>query len=606
MNRFPFHPVAVFLLVAFAVPAVLFAIPSRAEAGGVSCLSGIIGGLVGSTAQTTTNVPVNSNIENKTTSTSAGANIGKCVESTILIPLGRVAISTALKAITMDTIHWIQDNGQGQASYIKNLPKDLQGIGDVAAGVLISQVAQGALNSPFGSAISSALRTVYDTESSMAGFYAADQCTLAQYSANANAFLSGDWSQGGITAWLALTTEDQNNPYTLYNSVLSRMGSNVGTAQAVRLNDITISGGYLSWCAPDTFTTEPPPTAGNCSVLGQPDAGQLDAQGNCVAIGTQANPQAAGNQPPSCTNADGTLGTITTPGSTIKSYVDNTLGTGIGQLVNAQDIDSSIAAILSALSTKIMNETIYKPGGLFGSSQSSGNAIASPLPVTQNVFGDVCGSALSDSQTISGNMSDYVTAAQAVLEAADEASSSIQDYIDAEPAFVAEVNAIDPASAGKTDCYALQAATTTALSDAKIALSQAQKLLSSDSSIADAIDTASSSIASASSTQSLAIKVQEECAPNATTTDPQVLSSDVSALTTSGLGTLDIMSMENDATATGKATATPFPDGTASLSVSGGTTLDQMNLLKTIADSLISSWNAEISKAQNSCLSASD
>ncbi len=618
---------------------------------------------------------------------SAGANIGKCIEQVVLIPLGRVAISMAIKSITMDTVNWIKDSGHGQASYVKNLPQDLQGVGDVAAGALISQLAQGALgNSPFASTITNALSTIYNTESSLAGFYAANQCTLDQYTNDANAFLSGYGSQAGnINVWLALTTQDQNNPYTLYNSVLSRMGSNVGTAQSVRMGNITMSGGFLSWCAPQSSIDTTAGQGGSCTSDSACGKGLYCIDGVCTSgtakqgsscssdsmcgnglyciggVCTSGSAQSgsacssdsmcgnglycidsvctsgtaqegsactsdamcgsgfscivgvcqnvAGNTPPSCTNKDGTPGVVTTPGATIKAFLDKNLGTGIGQLVSAQDIDDSIAAILSAFSTKIMNDTIYKPGGLFGSSQSSGSTLVSPLPVSQDALGNITQSALSDAETVSSSMGTYIASAQTVFGAANAAASSTQAYIDAEPAFVAGVNAAAVAATSATTsaayCPALIQARASVLADASTTLAQAQALLLPGGTITGAIDMASSSIADAEQMQALVVKVKAEATATSTQVDPQTFSSDVATLTTAGPTTMDIMAMEGNATATGGATTTPNPDGTPSLSVGGGTILDEMNLLKKNADSLISAWNAEINKAQDSCVSTS-
>lgn len=89
-----------------------------------------------------------------------------------------------------------------------------------------------------------------------------------------------------------------------------------------------------------------------------------------------------------------------------------------------------------------------------------------------------------------------------------------------------------------------------------------------------------------SATQTLAIQVQAEAAvvPIA---NPTQFSTDVSTLSTMSPTALDVANAQLSASVTGEATASP----TGSLTVSGGTLVDQMNLITTNANALQASCN---------------
>lgn len=322
----------ILLTITVIAPATFFIESRRASAqssGAVSCVMGLAAGLGLITINKPVAVPTN-DVANGTGSwTTAGSTVGNCVYNVLIVPILRAMIRALLQAITQSTINWINGgNGTGQPSFVQNLAVHLQSVGDVAALSLIAQIGQNtaAFNSPFGSSIALALQTRYAQQTSLAGFYAANQCTLSKSSPNVTSFLNGNWPQGGAAAWFALTTQSQNNPYMLYQAAQSQLGSNVSQAQTNRRQDLLQGNGFLSWC-PSGATSN-------------------------TSSGGGINPQ------PPCTNANGTPVMAQTPGSTIKSYLDANLGSGIGQLVSAQDLDAAIGAIATALANRVV-------GGLY-------------------------------------------------------------------------------------------------------------------------------------------------------------------------------------------------------------------------------------------------
>src|SRR3989344_3437476 len=163
------------------------------------------------------------------------AVVAQYINTYVLQPLAFVMSGNLLKLVTASVIDFVigKTNGTGAPQFVQDVNGMMQRVGDIQANAFFVQFGRNS-NSPFASAISSSLRTNYLWNTSSAGFFAQNRNTMYRYSPNQNAFLSGDWSQGGIGAWFALTTQNQNNPYTFYQASQSHLASIVGGAQAAR------------------------------------------------------------------------------------------------------------------------------------------------------------------------------------------------------------------------------------------------------------------------------------------------------------------------------------------------------------------------------------
>lgn len=536
---------ALLLTILLVVPAALFVAPQRASAqfssiasavgclGGTSALLSGAAGLLESVSPIPipflSAVPVNDMIVRAQTTISAGATSQDCINNTILVPLARLLARIVLQQITASTINWINGgNSSGQTLYVQNLPVHLQSVGDSSALAFFTQLERN-LHSPFTSAITSSLRTNYLQQTSVAGFFAANQNTLAQSSPNVNAFLAGDWSQGGVAAWFALTTQNQNNPYTLYQASQSQLASLVGGAQAARQQELSWGQGFLSWCDPSEANT----TASN--------------------DGTEMEGIAPGDF---CTK-DGVPGKIQTPGSIIHDYTQQAVvNSGISQLVSANDLDSVLGAIISALGKQILGAA----GGLFGASQPSGSrpAFVTQLQGYSGSNSTATASSNSIVQTMLARLADYTAAWNTISDAANAASAS--------------------ASALITYCNAQSADPNASQTDIDAQVSAAQTALTTT--IVSVLAQAKSALDSVAPTQSFALKVQAESdstsSVNADTADAAAtLSNDIQTLSTMPPSVIDVISAQENAQAFGVAKASP----SGSLAVSGGSLVDQMNLI---------------------------
>jgi hypothetical protein len=515
----------VVLTMTLVVPATFFIAPQKASASAAGCIGSIIGlgsGAGASLGADIVSVPVSDAVNTSVNGGTLGNTGSNCINDLILVPLARAAIRALLQKITQSTINWINgSNGTGQSSYVPNLGTHLQGVGDSAVLSFIAQTATG-FNSPFGPSISSALSQQYAQQTSLAGFYSANQCTLSKSSPNINAFLAGNWSQGGNATWLTLTTQPQNNPYTLYQITTAQAGSNNNQAVTNRRQDLLQSNGLLSFCAGDTTT--------NYSIANRPGG---------------ISPQV------SCTGQNGKPAQVSTPGSVISSYLQTNVNSGIGQLVSAQDLDQALGQIVSALVNQVIG-----PKGLFGSSQPS-SSTNTTVTATAATPSSAATSAASLAQSMLTQLTTYTNAWNTIAAAANAAQASVT-------AFQNACAADTSTTQGMTNQSAAQAALSTEITPV---LTQVQ--------------TASSTAATA---QALALKVQAE-AVTIPIADPNQFSTDVSTLASLPPVANDVISVQLNANVTNQATSSPA----GSLTVSGGTLVDKMNLISKNAAALTAS-----------------
>lgn len=565
MSRNPFAgALAMLLIITLMAPVAFFITPQRTHAAGIlgaaSCIGGLLG--IGSTALTSTvtalaGVPVTNLLMQTNTSVSASSNATDCITTSIIMPLARALARMILQQITASTINWINGgNGTGQPSFVLNLGVHLQSVGNAVAIPFINQITSG-FNSPFGPAIASSLMKSYSQQTSMAGFFAANQSTLARYSPNPTAFVAGNWSQGGIAEWFALTTQDNNNPYMLDLAAKSQLGSQVNQAQTNRRQDLMQSGGFLSWCGPVDTTS---------------------SSGAGVSPGV------------SCMNKDNTPGKVQTPGSIILGYTQKTLGSGIDQLVNAQDLDAALGAIVTTLIRNILGGT-----GLFGASQpsSSGAAITTQL---QNYAADnasASASATSIAQSKASQVTLYTDAWNTVATAANTASTTVADLatfcaVAADTAANALINAGNGTEGAVfiTATPAILASTHSTFIDASRAQAvAAQTAITTE--VAPVLKLALAAPGSVAATQAFVLKVEAEALglTSLTTADTGAagaLTADTQTLSAMSPSATDVATAQENAQTFGGAKATPK----GSLTVSGSSLVDQMNLINTNAAEL--------------------
>ncbi|MFH1178595.1 MAG: hypothetical protein V1711_02655 [bacterium] len=402
--------VAIILTITIIAPSVFFIVPQRTYAQ--YSVFETNPALVGTQTTNTTINAIKSTLTEMHAYTSMVTGYAQYVNTYVLQPLAFVLSGNLLKAITAGVLAFVigETNGTGAPQFVQNLQGHMQKVGDTQAFSFFAQFGKNS-NSPFAASITSSLRNNYLQNTSLAGFFAANQCTLSKSSQNINAFLSGNWSQGGTRAWFALTTQNQNNPFTLYQASQGQLASVVGSAISARGAELSWGQGFLSWCGSDTSSG--PVTVGSKSSPGDP-----------------------------CTNEDSTPGTIKTPGSTIKAALDKVLGADQDKWVQMGQVASEIGGILSdvgsVMGTASMAWNILggaNSGGLFGVGQSSGSGASSQLSqyrtspgylgVTQSTVAQNAANLPATDASISSRISQYESAWNTINAAANTASTSV-------------------------------------------------------------------------------------------------------------------------------------------------------------------------------------
>ncbi|HET9641625.1 MAG TPA: hypothetical protein VFP46_02120, partial [Candidatus Paceibacterota bacterium] len=318
------------------------------------------------------------------TPVSAAANLAKQISDYVLQPIAFIKSGMLLKTLTAGVVSFVTGatNGTGAPQFVQNLQGNLQRVGDTQALAFFAQFASNS-NSPFSSSIVSALRMNYLQQTSAAGFWAANRSTLSRYSPNVNSFLAGNWSQGGVGAWLALTTQPQNNPYLMYQMSQGQLGTMVAGAVNARQSQLAWGQGFLSWCGPAAEVEGPP--AGACTPQSNDGDGcttDAGVPGTCSISpenpqNVQCVPKVGVNPGDSCYQSDGTPGQIRTPGSVIAASLNKALGGGQDKLVQMGNIGTQLGKILSDIATimgtiNLANDILSGPSfdGLAGASRS--------------------------------------------------------------------------------------------------------------------------------------------------------------------------------------------------------------------------------------------
>jgi hypothetical protein len=289
------------------------------------------------------------------------------IKEYILDPIAWALSNQMIQRIAGSVINFVngQGNGTGAPQFVQDLNGFLQQVGDNQVLAFLAQFSSNS-NSPFSASIVSALRTNYLQQSSLGGFFAANQCTLGNFvSGNDPTAFFSDWTQGGLPAWFALI-QNNNDPFAQYQNAYSMRNSLVANAGSAQLNQLSWGQGFLSWCADD------------------PNA--------------NAQPGQLGANPPvqtACLKSDGTSGVVQTPGSVILASVNKATGASLDKIISADELDELISQLAGALLDNVLGGS---SGGLFGLSQSSGDNSRSFID--DYAYGDTGNSAAASANAV--------------------------------------------------------------------------------------------------------------------------------------------------------------------------------------------------------------
>lgn len=206
--------------------------------------------------------------------------------------LGRETVN----ALIARTLEWINTGFDGNPAFVQNPLSFVRGIQDETAINFFNQKQLELSNTPFGDAVVSSLIHQY------ANSYDGTSYDLDSYTgsrANSEAFLSGEFSKGGWDAWFATARNPQN-------TFLGSYVEGIGEREAETNKRLASEFEKLRW-----------------------------------GDGFQSVEDASGN--------------ILTPGSIIKSQLEDVLGSGLRSLENADELSELIGALVGTLTNNILS-----------------------------------------------------------------------------------------------------------------------------------------------------------------------------------------------------------------------------------------------------------
>jgi hypothetical protein len=527
----------------------------------------------------------------------------------ILQPIAFIKSGALLKTLTAGVIKFVTGtaNGTGVPQFVANTQKSLQQLSDMKAHAYLSQM--GLTGSPFASSIAAALGLNYSYGTSLGGFWAANMNTLRAGSAgisntaNIPAYLAGSWLQGGVAAWLALTTVPQNNPYMLYQRSQAQMakliGPGAGGATGARLSELSWGKGMMSWCGTSNEAT----AAANASVTSAYQACMAECSNTATNPGgytsacanhcTDAFSQNGGtiaasgvNPGDACTQSDGTAGTIKTPGSVISDSLTKVLGVGPDKLVQMGNIGTQLSGILGSIANimgtiNLAKDILSGPsnGGLLGADNSP--ALSAPNPNNPNDptnagLGVIATSTVGMASTtgMSARLPLYKTSWSTISTAAITASTNVNTLIStcttASTTAAAQITVLTPLITSDPTAQDQINQLNAFIGATAVQISAARAALTQEIAPVFTLVTNAASIATAATAM-----LQK---PNPTSDDILILNS--MSPTASEAATA-----QGNATASGRATATP-PGSLMVASSSSVPLIDQMNLIGTNAAAL--------------------
>lgn len=445
-----FSFIALLLTAAVMAPSLLFLAPQPVQAQ--------FGGVVFDPKNFIKNT-----ITSVATVASKAADIAMKINTYVFEPLAFVMSGNLLKAITADVLGVVLGaaNGTGIPQFVTDVAASVRTVQDSRALHYIENFDRYS-NSPFKSSISSFLRVDYLQETSLNGWYSSHMSTLDRYSPDPDAFLRGDWSQGGLSAWFALTTQDENNPYILAQDarrqLLNQTGLGTGGASGERLTQLGWGDGFMSWCG----ESDPPAVRPGSAARGV----------------SPVDP---------CLNK-----LIKTPGSIIKTMLEDVLGAPIDQITRLGNVGPEINSILGSVAT-VMNtvnlgsQLLGGSNGLLGAGNSSSanpDSRLSQFTNTPGYFGLTTEGIYQNATVDAGLFSDLLSRANAyesswtiIRASANSASTSVRALGQSCASYALSVQTVLADTIAPVLSQASQASTT--ISNARIFAAQAEAAIAS-------------------------------------------------------------------------------------------------------------------------------
>ncbi len=286
--------------------------------------------------------------------TAAITNVQTCLNA-----LGKAAAQLVLKEITAETVNWINSGFKGQPLFVKNPGSFFKSIADEEIGKFSVTISD-STKYPFGKDFLKSYLLA-----AKAGFAGNAQYSLDKVLAQGNGGVDvhaslkfvdgGDFTQGGWTGWEALTQSPQNNPIGFGLLAGDQLGFQLsGTVQSpadVVHSQLNQSLGFLtpSVCVDPRNYEDPSKDTSFTLSSATAQASQDYSTSTDSYDPTQAAKDWLAKHV--CKRWE-----TTTPGGVIANQISATLNVPKDSLINANDLNSDIQAIMDALLNQLFDK----------------------------------------------------------------------------------------------------------------------------------------------------------------------------------------------------------------------------------------------------------
>ena len=262
----------------------------------------------------------------------------------VLDPLVKIITGSLISAMTSKIVGWIQGEGGKNVGYVGDFEKTLRHELNVRSGEFINQLAGVNLCGNVRPFLRIALGTPQGLRRSLG-------CSVTGIVDNVEDFFN-DFKKGGWDAFISVSINPQNNPYGAY---LIAMDASI-QAQDERRRSIEAGyqagGAFLGFRVPEEVC-EP--------VSVEELAYNLNATPGITPeeIGYKRDPNNP-NDYVTCYNRYVTK----TPGQTVVSLLNKSIGAGIDSAISADEIDEAFSSIITALINRIIGQSagVFRDG----------------------------------------------------------------------------------------------------------------------------------------------------------------------------------------------------------------------------------------------------
>lgn len=298
--------------------------------------------------------------------------LAKALKDAVAMRLAQRMIDDMVKS----SIAWANTGFEGNPAFATDLGSYIGDIANQEAGRYLNNVAGANLCSPFKPQIVLSLREYYNTKLGLNDNYS---CTFTDISGNFQAFIDGDFDQGGWDSWFQLTQNSNNNPYQVYMTAQGELDRKIAARVNTELRKLDwgdgfkTKGGCLEYNSyindedPGFAPDNPPPIDGSLPVQGGRLKDENKGPNECIKFGPD-----------------------TTPGTIIKGQLDKVLPSGLEKLITVEHAEQLIGAFAEGL----LKRYVFGDKGLFSTDYNDHFNASSDGPTIPDQ--DICDGIICD------------------------------------------------------------------------------------------------------------------------------------------------------------------------------------------------------------------